>query len=218
MRNIIMLGPQGSGKGTQARLLSARLGIPTISTGNLFRAEIERETGLGREIMRYVEAGELVPADIVDQVISGRINEDDALHGFILDGFPRSIEQAAELKTIMDREGRILTDVVYISLSDEEASRRLSGRRVCSNKSCGASYHVDFNPPKIDTDKCDRCGSDLFQRDDDTPETIKHRLEVYHQDTSPLIDHYREMGLLREVDGEKSISEVEDAVATAMGV
>jgi len=218
MHNIIMLGPQGSGKGTQAELLSARLGVSAISTGHLFRAEIEKQTGLGREIAKYVEAGELVPPMIVDQAVGERITEDDAKLGFILDGFPRSVEQAEALQKILEKEDRALSDVVYIRISDEEAMRRLSGRRVCSNKDCESTYHVEFNPPQKDAEKCDRCGNVLVQRDDDTPETIKHRLDVYHADTSPLIDFYRNQGLLREVDGERSIPEVEDAIVAAAGL
>ncbi len=213
-----MLGAQGSGKGTQAELLSARLGIPAISTGNLFRAEIEKNTGLGREIAKYVQAGDLVPPMIVDQLIGERITEDDAEMGFILDGFPRSVEQAEALQKILEKEDRRLTDVIHIKISDEEAMRRLSGRRVCSNKNCESSYHVEFNPPKNDSEKCDRCGSQLVQRDDDVPEKIQHRLELYHSDTAPLIEFYREKGLLREIDGERSIPEVEGAIASALGL
>lgn len=218
MHNIIMLGVQGSGKGTQAELLAARFGIPAISTGNLFRAEIERNTGLGKEIAKYVSAGDLVPPQIVVQAIGERIDEDDATLGFILDGFPRSVEQAEALQAILEKEDRALTDVLHIHISDEEALRRLSGRRVCSNKSCEASYHVDFHPPQKDQNKCDRCGSELIQRDDDTPEKIEHRLNLYHAETSPLKDFYRERGLLREVDGERTITDVENAIVAALGV
>ncbi|MBU0625802.1 adenylate kinase [Patescibacteria group bacterium] len=218
MYNIIMLGIQGSGKGTQAELLSSRLGIPAVSTGNLFRAEIERRTGLGLEIAKYVEAGELIPPAIVDQAISERIAEDDALRGFILDGYPRNIGQAESLTKILEDAGRVLTDVVFIRISDEEAMRRLSGRRVCSNKKCEASYHVEFNPPQKDPNKCDRCGNDLMQRDDDTVDTIKHRLEVYHSETAPLIEFYRRAGVLREVEGEQSIINVETAIVAAIGI
>ncbi len=214
-----MLGPQGSGKGTQAELLSSRLGIPAISTGRLFRAEIEKNTGLGRAIAEYVERGDIVPADIVDQAISERIAETDAMMGFILDGFPRTVEQAEALDRLLDEQGgKKVTDAVLINISDEEAVRRLSGRRVCSNKNCEASYHVEFHPPQKDPDKCDRCGSPLIQREDDTPDVIRHRLELYHSDTEPVINYYRERGLLREIDGEQPITKVESAIAGVLGV
>lgn len=219
MHNIVMLGPQGSGKGTQADLLSSRLGIPAISTGRLFRAEIEKKTGLGRAIAEYVGRGDIVPADIVDQAISERISETDALMGFILDGFPRTIEQAEALDRIMaDAGNRRVTDALLIDISDDEAVRRLSGRRVCSNKSCEASYHVEFHPPQKDPDKCDRCGSPLVQRDDDTPDVIRHRLDVYHSDTEPVISRYRELGLLREIDGGRPITDVEEEIVRVLGV
>ncbi|MFH1047580.1 MAG: adenylate kinase [Patescibacteria group bacterium] len=218
MHNIIMLGAQGSGKGTQAELLAARLGIPAISTGNLFRAEIEKNTGLGREIKKYVDSGDLVPPEIVDQAISERVNEGDAEHGFVLDGFPRSVEQADALQVILQRENRHLTDVVFINISDAEAMRRLSGRRVCSNMKCEAVYHLEFNPPLKRANHCDRCGEVLEQREDDTPEKIQHRLDLYHTETAPLINYYREIGLLREINGERTITEVEEAIVMALGV
>jgi adenylate kinase len=218
MYNVVLLGAQGSGKGTQAELLSSRLSIPAISAGNIFRAEIDQQTDLGQSIAKYVSVGELVPPDIVKQAISGRLSEKDALSGFILDGFPRSIAQAESLIEILNEQNRVLTDVIFIHISDEEAVRRLSGRRVCSNKKCAANYHVEFNPPRKDPNKCDRCGHNLTQRADDTSETIKHRLEIYHQETAPLIDFYRRAGLLREINGEQSITVVEEAIASAMGI
>ena len=213
-----MIGAQGSGKGTQAELLAARLGLPAISTGNLFRSEIEKQTGLGKAIAKIVAAGELAPPEIVDQVISERLSESDALLGFILDGFPRNLAQAEALQRILEHDERRLTDVIHIDISDDEAMRRLSGRRVCSRKKCEAVYHVEFHPPKKDAGKCDRCGSDLIQREDDTPETIKHRLGVYRSETTPLIDFYRRQGILLEVNGERSIVEVEEAIAAALGL
>jgi adenylate kinase len=214
-----MLGAQGSGKGTQAELLSSRLGVPTISTGRLFRAEIERKTGLGRAIAEYVERGDIVPDDIVDQAISERLSEADALMGFILDGFPRTLEQAEMLEKLLKEAGnRHVTDAVLIKISDEEAVRRLSGRRVCSNKSCEASYHVEFHPPQKDADKCDRCNSPLVQREDDTPDVIKHRLELYHSSTEPVVSFYRDRGLLREVDGEQAITKVEETITGVLGL
>jgi len=219
MNNIVVLGPQGSGKGTQAELLAARLGIPAISTGKLFRAEIEKKTGLGRELAGYVERGDIVPAATVNQVIEERLSETDAVLGFILDGFPRTLEQAEALDRILQASGaRQLTDAVLIDISDEEAVRRLSGRRVCSNRKCEASYHVEYNPPQKSPDKCDRCSSPLMQRDDDTPEVIKHRLEIYHSDTEPVIKYYRERNLLREINGAQPITKVEEEIVRLLGV
>jgi len=219
MNNIVVLGPQGSGKGTQAELLAARLGIPAISTGKLFRAEIEKKTGLGREIAAYVERGDIVPAATVNQVIDERLSEADAILGFILDGFPRTLEQAEALDRILQHgNNRQLTDAVLINISDDEAVHRLSGRRVCVNKNCGATYHAEFNPPQKSPDKCDRCSSPLMQREDDTPEVIKHRLEIYHSDTEPVIQYYRERGLLREINGNQPITKVEADIAGVLGM
>lgn len=217
MHNIVMLGVQGSGKGTQADRLSAKLGIPTISTGNLFRAEIERGTGLGREIQTYVARGDRVPSDITTQVMSERLTEDDTAAGFIIDGYPRTAEQAESLDKIMEGIGRKVTDVVYLRITDDEAVRRLSGRRVCSNKDCETSYHVEFNPPEKDPNKCDRCGGLLVQRQDDTPEAIGRRLELYHTDTAPLIDFYKQRGILHEIDGGRPIDQVEETIVSAIG-
>ncbi len=208
MFNIILLGPQGAGKGTQAEKLAAQLEIPTISVGKLFRMEMDKETGLGQAIAKYVNAGDRVPADMVDQVMSARLAEEDTEKGVILDGYPRTKDQIANLDKVMGDLGRNVTHVVYLRVPDEVSLRRLSGRRVCSNPKCEENYHVDFNPPKKDPNKCDKCGSDLIQRSDDTPDAIRHRLELYHQDTEPIVDYYRAKGLLHEVDGTKAIMDV----------
>lgn len=215
MNNIVMLGVQGSGKGTQADRLSGLLGIPTISTGNLFRAEIARDTGLGRDVKAYLDRGDRVPSDITTQMMSERLTEPDTLKGFIIDGYPRTIEQAESLDGIMKGAGRVITDVVYLRITDDEAIRRLSGRRVCSNKSCEASYHVDFKPPVADG-ICDKCGASLIQRADDVPDAIARRLELYHTDTAPLIDFYRQRGILREIDGEQAIEKVQEAIMASV--
>lgn len=218
MHNILMLGPQGSGKGTQSERLSAKLGIPTISVGHLFRTEIDKTTGLGRTIVAYTDKGDRVPDDIVNQLMSGRLAEEDTAAGVILDGYPRTLAQKDTLDAIFAEHGRQLTNVIYMRVSDKECLSRLSGRWVCSNTKCEENYHITFNPPKKDPNKCDKCGSPLIQRHDDIPVAIAHRLELYHKDTQPLIDHYRNRGILYEVNGEQVISAVEAEIDAALGV
>ncbi|MEY4723452.1 MAG: hypothetical protein RLZZ324_965 [Candidatus Parcubacteria bacterium] len=217
MYDILMLGSQGSGKGTQSERMAVKLGIPTVSVGKLFRAEIDRATGLGTEITSYIQKGDRVPPEIVDQLVRGRLGEDDCAGGVILDGYPRTFGQKDVLDAIFAEHGRALTHVIYLRISDEEALKRLSGRMVCSNTKCEANYHVTFNPPKQEG-VCDRCGSALIQREDDKPDAIRHRLELYHADTQPLINHYRERGILKEIDGERTIPEVEAAIDGALGL
>ena len=216
MRNIVMLGVQGSGKGTQADRISDRYDIPTISTGKLFRAEIERNTGFGREISSFMAKGDLVPNLLINQVMGERLSEEDTTNGVIVDGFPRTLDQAKVLDDIMSAQDRKVTHVLYINFSDDEAVRLLSGRRVCSNPKCEASYHVEFNPPQKDPDLCDRCGSKLIQRADDNPDAIRRRLELYHKDTAPLVDFYRKRGILFEVDGAQPIPQVEEVIKSAL--
>lgn len=224
MHNIILLGIQGSGKGTQSDLISANLGIPTITLGRLLREEVSLGTGLGKTIAEYQSKGELVPTDIVDQVMRGRLGEEDVVNGVILDGFPRSAEQAQALDKIMGDLGRELTHVIHLKVSDEAALRRISGRRVCTNKKCETNYHIDFNPPKGDPNICDRCGSPVEQRKDDTPEAIKRRIEIYHKETEPLIDFYRNHEkvhaghvVFHEVDGEQPIGTVSGELLKMLG-
>jgi adenylate kinase len=215
---IIMLGAQGAGKGTQAERLAAKLQIPTISVGKLFRAEIEKNTGLGRAIAEYVDRGDRVPTDMVDQVMSERLTEEDTKNGFILDGYPRTHDQVSALDKILAGAGMKVSHVLYVNVSDAEALRRLSGRWVCSNLKCEANYHETFNPPKKQAGKCDVCGSDLIQRADDKPDAIRHRLELYHKDTTPLIDEYRGAGLLHEINGEQPIAKVEQDIDGIFGL
>ncbi|OGL73411.1 adenylate kinase [Candidatus Uhrbacteria bacterium RIFCSPHIGHO2_02_FULL_60_10] len=207
--NIVFLGPQGAGKGTQAEKLSELLEIPTVSVGKLFRAEIERETGLGRAIAKYVEAGERVPPDMTDQIIGERLSEEDTADGVIMDGYPRTQDQIAQLDKVFAAAGRKVTHVLYLTVPDDVSVRRLAGRRVCSNLKCEENYHVDFNPPKKDPDYCDKCGSPLIQRSGDTVDAIKKRLELYHRDTEPIVDYYRRQGLLHEIDGNRPIDVIE---------
>lgn len=218
MFNIVIMGPQGSGKGTQAANLAKRLGIPAVSTGALFRAEVERGTGLGREIAPYIQKGERVPSDMVRQVVLDRLEEQDTRSGVILDGYPRTLEQAETLDEIMTDLDRQLSHVLYLDLNDDEAVRRLSGRRVCSNDKCRLSYHVEFKRPVKNEGSCDRCGSPLIQRQDDVPEAIKRRLELFHSDTEPLLDFYRKRGIVFMIDGSGSMAAVEQNINNALNL
>jgi adenylate kinase len=218
MFTIVMLGHQGAGKGTQSSILTARLGIPVVSLGKLLRLEAERGTGIGKEIGAYLNRGDMVPNAMVDQIIRGRLEEDDVQGGgVIIDGFPRTIEQGHAFDKILADLGRSLTHALIIKVTDDEAIRRISGRRVCSNPKHEATYHVEFNPPKKDPGKCDADGSALVQRDDDKPEAIKHRLDLYHSDTKPLIEYYRNRGLLYEINGMQPIEKVAADIAAAIG-
>ncbi|KPJ85702.1 hypothetical protein AMJ57_02025 [Parcubacteria bacterium SG8_24] len=218
MYNILIIGPQGSGKGTQSRKISERLAIPAISSGNLLRAEVERGTGLGGRISSYIEKGDRVPSDVVDQVIAARLAEDDTVRGVILDGYPRTVDQAERLQVIMGDLGRQITHVVYLDVPDSEVVKRLAGRRVCSNSHCAVNYHAEYNPPKGKPHVCDVCGGQLVQRIDDHPEAIRHRLELFHRDTEPLVSYYRRQDILHEIDGAGSIDEVGVAVSKALGI
>jgi adenylate kinase len=212
--NLILLGPPGAGKGTQAQRLREDFRLPYIATGDMFRAEKAKGTEQGKEIAKYEEAGELVPDDVTIKMVMERINSEEARDGFILDGFPRTIPQAEALEAEMDRLGRSITAVLLIDAPDEEVIRRISGRRLCV-KNPEHIYHVDFDPPKHDA-KCDFDGARLVQRDDDAPEKIKRRLEVYHKQTAPLIEYYEERGLLRRFDGTRDKTEVHDHIRATL--
>jgi adenylate kinase len=204
--NLILLGPPGAGKGTQADRLRADFGLPLISTGDMLRSQVAEGTDLGKEAKRYMDAGELVPDEVIVQMITDRLADEDARDGFLLDGFPRNLEQAGALEDALSGLDRGLTAALLIEVPDEELLRRLTGRRVCV-KNPGHIYHVQSDPPKHEG-VCDQDGSRLIQRDDDREATIRRRLQVYHSQTEPLIDYYERGGLLRRFDGQRSPDEV----------
>jgi adenylate kinase len=204
--NLILLGPPGAGKGTQAERLREDFGIPHISTGDILREQVAEGTELGRQAKRYMDVGELVPDEVIVEMITDRIGHGDARDGFLLDGFPRNERQADALTQALAGLDRRLTSVLLIEVPDEELVRRLAGRRVCV-KNATHIYHLDFDPPKHEG-VCDQDGARLIQRDDDREETIRRRLEVYHSQTEPLIDYYDRAGLLRRFDGTRGAEEV----------
>lgn len=210
--NLVLLGPPGAGKGTQAERLGEELKLPHVASGDLFRENLKNKTELGLLASRYITKGELVPDDVTIAMIRDRLERPDYENGVILDGFPRTLAQAEGLKEILADMGRTLDGVLYIAVPDEELVGRLSGRRIC--RRCQTPYHIHFNPPQ-EQGVCGTCGGDLYQRDDDKPETVRARLEVYHQQTSPLIDFYRQFGLLTEVDGSGDIENVSSALSEA---
>ena len=209
--NLILLGPPGAGKGTQADKLKDDFGLPYIGTGDLLRKHKEEETDLGREAKAYMDAGDLVPDDLVIRMILEEI-EDKGADGFLLDGFPRSVGQAEALDEALAENGRRLTAAVLIFVDDGTVIQRLSGRRQCS---AGHLYHVEFDPPKNDG-YCDQCGKPLRQRDDDQPDTIKKRLATYHAKTEPVIDYYQERGILQRFDGSRSPDEVHNLIRATL--
>jgi adenylate kinase len=211
--NLILIGPPGAGKGTQAERLIDDFDLPYYATGNILRAAIEGDTELGREAKGYVDRGELVPDDLICRVIDERLDSGEADDGFILDGFPRTVGQAEMLDETLSRRGRSLTVALLIDAPDDEVVRRLSGRRVCAKNN--HVYHVEFDPPKNEG-VCDQDGSRLTQRDDDKPETIRKRLAVYHEQTEPLIEWYEEQGLLRRFDGNRGPEEVHSHIRATL--
>jgi adenylate kinase len=211
--NLILLGPPGAGKGTQAERLVDDFDLPYYATGDILRAAVQEELELGRKAKEYMDRGDLVPDEVIIDVIVDRIDSTEAEDGFLLDGFPRNLEQAHALDRELDRLDRELTAAVLIEVSDEEVIRRLSGRRVCTKN--GHLYHVEFDPPKNDC-VCDQDGSKLIQREDDHPDTVRHRLEVYREQTSPLAELYEERGVLRRFDGARSTSEVHDHIRATL--
>ena len=211
--NLILLGPPGSGKGTQAHMMVERYRIPQISTGDILRAAVKGETSLGKEAKRYMEQGELVPDELVVSIIRDRLKASDCDGGFILDGFPRTLPQAEALDTTLKGMERKIDYVLNIEVEKDELIRRLTGRRTC--RSCGAMYHILFDPPKNDG-ICDKCGGKLYQRDDDKQETIRFRLQVYEKQTAPLIDYYCKRGLLRSIKGVGEIKDIFHKIVKAI--
>jgi len=203
--NLIFLGPPGAGKGTQAQRLQSDFRLPYIATGDILREAVKEGSELGEKAKEYMDAGDLLPDDLIIELIVARVDEDDSRDGFILDGFPRTVGQADALEDAFKRLGRRLTAALLVEADDEVLVQRISGRRVC--KKAGHNYHVDFDPPKHEG-VCDHDGSRLIQRDDDQPETVRRRLDTYHEKTEPLIDLYDEQGVLRRFDGTRNPDEV----------
>ena len=203
--NIILMGLPGAGKGTQASEIVKKFPIPHISTGDMFRKAIKDETDLGKEAKSYMDRGELVPDEVTVGIVKERISEDDAKKGFLLDGFPRTIEQAKALNNIMSELDRNIDAVINIEVPEEELMNRLTGRRICEK--CGTTYHLVFNPPKVDG-VCDIDGGKLYQRKDDNPETVSNRLSVNVKQSKPILEYYDEKGVLKNIDGAKDIDEV----------
>jgi adenylate kinase len=203
--NLILFGPPGAGKGTQAERLRKDFELPYIATGDMLRANVKEETELGKKAKEYMDAGDLVPDELIVAVAADRLSQDDAQDGFILDGFPRTIEQAEALDKQLSEMSRRVTAALLIDVPDEEVIRRLSGRRMCVKS--GHNYHVEFDPPKHDG-VCDQDGSRLVQREDDKPEVIENRLRVYHEKTKPLVDYYDERGQMRRIDGTRDPADV----------
>ena len=208
---LILLGPPGAGKGTQAEILNKKLGIPTISTGNILRAAVKNGTPVGLKAKEYMDAGKLVPDEVIIGVISERLAEADCQNGFILDGVPRTIPQAEAL----EKAGISFDAVVSIEISDEEIVERMAGRRVCT--ACGAPYHVKNMPPKVEG-VCDACGGKLEARAADKPEVVRDRLQVYHKETAPLKDFYAARNLLKTVDNQPTVAETTTAILNALGL
>ncbi len=211
---MIMLGPPGAGKGSQASNLSETLGIPHISTGDIFRANIKNETSLGLQVKANIDAGNLVPDELTVQIVEDRLKNADCQNGFILDGFPRTLYQAEMLEKILDRHQKKMDVVVNLVCPDEVIIQRLSGRRMCS---CGRSYHLTSNPPRV-PGKCDADGLDLYIREDDKASTVRSRIETYHNQTEPLVHFYSKEGVLRDIDGTLSIPETTERILKMIGI
>lgn len=211
---IIMLGAPGAGKGTQAKRIAAKYDIPHISTGDIFRANIKNNTELGQKAKTFMDKGELVPDELVVDLIMDRFKEADCANGYVLDGFPRTIPQAEALDKALSANGEAVDFAINVEVPDENIINRMSGRRACVG--CGATYHIVYNPTKVEG-VCDACGEKLILRDDDQPETVKNRLSVYHEQTQPLIEYYSKKDVLKEVDGTKDMEDVFSDIVAVLG-
>ena len=211
---IIMLGAPGAGKGTQAKQIADKYSIPHISTGDIFRANIKNGTELGMEAKKYMDQGQLVPDELTVKILLDRVAQDDCKNGYVLDGFPRTIPQAEALDAALAKLNDKIDYAINVEVPDDNIINRMGGRRACVG--CGATYHVVFNAPKLE-DTCDSCGEKLILRDDDKPETVKKRLDVYHEQTQPLIDYYSKKGVLAEVDGTQAMDDVFNAIVNVLG-
>jgi adenylate kinase len=211
---VVLFGPPGAGKGTQAKSICNRYSIPHISTGDIFRKNISENTPLGIEAKKYIDNGQLVPDEVTINMVKDRLQAEDCKLGYLLDGFPRTVHQANALEEFLYDRKESLDTALLIQVPSEFILERMTGRRVCP--SCGASYHVKFNPTKIES-KCDVCGSDIIQRKDDSEETVKERLAVYERQTQPLIEYYKDKDLLSVVDGTKAINEVFESICKILG-
>lgn len=211
---IVLLGPPGAGKGTQAKLIVEKYNIPHISTGDIFRKNIKEMTPLGIKAKEYIDKGQLVPDELTVDIVKDRIQEEDCKNGFLLDGFPRTVAQADALSEVLNELGTKLDSVINIKVDENNLIVRLSGRRVCPK--CGASFHVVFNPPKNEG-ICDYCGAEVIQRADDSEETVKNRLAVYNKQTQPLIEYYTNNGLIKNINGEQDINKVFAEICEVLG-
>ena len=211
---IIMLGAPGAGKGTQAQMIAEQYHIPHISTGDIFRANIKNGTELGKKAKEFMDKGQLVPDELTVQLLLDRVAQDDCKDGYVLDGFPRTIPQADVLDQELTKLGDKVDYAINVDVPDENIINRMSGRRACLG--CGATYHITFNPP-VKEGICDTCGQELVLRDDDKPETVKKRLDVYHQQTQPLIDYYKNAEVLAEVDGTQPMDAVFQGIVEILG-
>lgn len=212
--NLILLGPPGAGKGTQASKIIEKFNIPHISTGDIFRKNIAENTRLGKKAKEYMDKGELVPDSLVIEIATDRLTEDDCKNGFLLDGFPRTVEQAVALDAFLGSRGHKINYVLDIDVPKEELVTRLIGRRVCKN--CGASYHITNMPPRVEG-VCDKCNGELIQRADDTAETVENRIEVYNKQTKPLLDYYDKLGNIAHLDGLKGLTALFEEIVSILG-
>jgi adenylate kinase len=210
---LVLVGPPGAGKGTQAEFVAAHFGIPKISTGDIFRANVSGGTDLGMTAKKYMDAGDLVPDEVTNAMVRDRLAQPDAVQGWLLDGFPRNVQQAKELDGILDEIGSALSVVLDLDVDHDEVVRRLSGRRTC--KKCGHVWHLQYDPPSV-PNVCDKCGGELYQRDDDHPETVRHRLDVYASQTAPLIEFYGERAQLVAIDALGAVEDVTERAIAAL--